>query len=522
MVRRDKVLLGLALSAFAGVCVLLGSITWFVWDESVSAEEWRLEQMSRQLGETVETSIVEAREILDDLNDLEVERCSTDHLAAMQERAVTRPYIRAIGYWRADERLCGAGFVQGRELTPPRADRIYESGVIAWWPGPHTEMAGVQFFLMRFGAHDVVIDPRALLDVGPVVSGKAGLWVEGLRMASRPWGVELPDPGSIEPGLVLNRADGEVVSRFSIGTIFPIDIVVVDSIDTFWARYLPVLLLAGAIGAGLVAVWIYVVIRFSRRHLSLGAELRDATRRDRLFVLYQPIVDLATTRIVGAEALVRWRRESGHVVGPDVFVPLAEHEGVLLDITRCVLDRTLRDLGDTLQASPELRININVSREDLEWGGLPGLLARSVAAAGLPPESISVEITERSLVASGEALSMIQAIRRQGHSVSIDDFGTGYSNLDYLQRLEVDALKIDKTFVDTIVAGQQNTELVSRIIELSHSLKLEAVAEGIEHLEQVQWLLAHGVKRGQGYLFGRPMNAADFQRKLVRSRSTGR
>lgn len=519
MIRRDRVLLGLAFSAVAGVCVLFGSVTWVVWDESVRAEERRLEQLARTLGETVETSIVEAREILGALNDLDVAPCSAAHLAAMQDRAITRPHIRAIGYWRAAERLCGAGFVQGRELTPPRADRIYESGVVAWWPGTDTEIGGVQFFLMRFGAHDVVIDPRALLDGVTVGGGKAGLWVEGLRMASRPWGVELPEPGTLEPGLTINRADGEVVSRFSIGTIFPIDIVAVDSIDTFWERYLPVLLLAAAVGVVLVAVWIYVVFRVSRRHLSLGAELREAVRQDRLFVVYQPIVDLATARIVGAEVLVRWRREGGNVVNPDVFIPVAESEGILCDVTQRVLDKAMQELGGTIRRDPEFRININVTREDLEHGELPDRLARTVAAAGLPPGSVNVEITERSLVASSEASSVIQRIRRQGHAVSVDDFGTGYSNLAYLQRFELDSLKIDKTFVDTIGSGAANADLVTRIIEMAHSLELETVAEGIEHLEQVKWLLAHGVSRGQGFLFGRPMDVGSFKKTLARSKS---
>lgn len=513
MIRRDKLLLGVSATAFGGVLLLFAAVGWYIWNESISAEEERLGLLARQLGENVEQAIIDARDMLDRFNRLEAKRCSPGYLQVLQEAAIAKPYIRAIGYWQATERLCGVGMIRGAELTPSHADRIYPSGVIAWWPDAQTEVGGVQLFLMRYGAHDVAIDPRLLLDTGITDEDlKAGLWVEGLRMAADPWDADLPSPKSVAPGLTVDQGGNRVISRFSLGTIFPIDIVVVEPIANFRDRYLPMMATAATLGLILIALWIYLVFRYSQRQFSLGAELRDAIASGRLRVRYQPIINLSDGRCVGAEALVRWRRESGSLVDPDVFIPVAEKDGLLPRITRAVLESIIADLGDMLRAERSLHINVNLTLQDLEDPHLLRMLEETLDVADVPRSSITLEITERALVNSDDSRRMIHELRQCGHRIAIDDFGTGYSSLSYLETFEIDTLKIDKTFVDAVETEAVTSNVISHVIEMAHSLKLDTVAEGIEEAHQSDWLCDKGVVHGQGFYFSKPLSARRFVR----------
>lgn len=510
MQRRDKLLLGISLAAVAGGVALFAATAWFIWNESVVAEEEHVGELAETLGKRTEALIVGARDMLAALNRLDAPRCSQAHLQAMQEAAIAQPQIRAIGYWRAAERLCGAGYIQGVDLKPPRADRIYDSGVIAWWPGPWTEVGGTPLFLMRYGEHDVAIDPRMLLAADPIQDRQAGLWVEHLRMSAVPWDAELPSPESLPPGLSVEREKGRVVSRFSLGTVFPIDIVAVEPLGRFWDRYFPTLAITGGFGLLLAGAWIFGVSRFLRHRLSLPTELRIALARGNIQVHYQPVIELATGRCIGAEALARWPRDNGELIGPDVFIPIAEEIGLVPRITLAVLARVAQDLGSLLRLEPELSINVNLSPEDLKSEHFDLALARTIDKAGLSPRTVKLEITERALVNSDLARALIGKLRMRGHRIAIDDFGTGYSSLSYLQSFELDALKIDKSFVDAIGKEAVTSHVVGHVIEMGKSLGLELVAEGVETTPQVQWLLGHGVELGQGFLFSPALTVGDF------------
>lgn len=512
MIRRDRFLVGASVAAAIGIVLLFGAVIWYILSQSLSKEEERVKLLAQSLGQRVESMIVESLDMLTEFNELENERCSDAHLSAMQSAAISKAQIRAIGYWQGTNRECGVGFIRGNELMPSKADRIYGSGVIAWWPGPQTELDGVQFFIMRFGAHDVVIDPRQLLDSGVINDRKAGLWVEGLLMATHPWGAELPTPGSVPGGLSVDRNNGRVISHFSSGTVFPIDIVAVEPLDNLWHRYLPTISIAGLLGLLLVIFWIYLIVVFSRRQLSLGAELREAISSGQLEVLYQPIVSLDQRYCVGAEALVRWRHEDGSLVSPEFFIPVAEKAGLISDVTGLVLKQILRGLGDLIRSNPGIRININLARQDLENDNLFTVLTEAMERERVPASAIKLEITERALINSDSARNLIRQLRKNGHQVAIDDFGTGYSSLSYLESFEIDTLKIDKAFVDAIEKDAVTSYVITHVIEMAHSLKLDTVAEGVEQEHQVEWLRRQGVTHGQGFHFSTPLTTGAFIR----------
>jgi len=516
--RREKLLVGVSLAAFAGVAVVFVGVLWFLWRDSLAAEETAVSGLALSLGERTERVIQDTRDLLAGFDRLPGSRCSPRHLRAIEDAAATRPYLRAIGYWRAAERQCGVGFLQTSALKPPRADRIYDSGVIAWWPGPHTEVGGVPLFLMRFGDHDAAIDPRMLLEFGSLEKRQVALWVEGLPMASQPLDAVLPEPGSLPVGVHIDRAAGQVVSRFSRDALLPIDIVAIEPFANFWDRHLRTLAVGSTVGLVLAAGWLTAILRFTRHRLSLTAELREALAQNRIEVHYQPIVDLASGRCVGAEALARWTRSNGESVSPDVFIPLAEKDGLVTAITMSTLGAIIRDLGRLVKDTPDLSVSLNLSPHDLRTD-VAGALTERLAAAGLPARAIKLEVTERALVNTDTARDVIQALRARGHQIAIDDFGTGYSSLSYLETFELDILKIDRTFVEAIGTAAATGHVIVHIIEMAQSLGLQTIAEGVETQQQRRWLLKRGVACAQGYLFSRPLTPSAFAELMRREQA---
>jgi len=250
------------------------------------------------------------------------------------------------------------------------------------------------------------------------------------------------------------------------------------------------------------------VVLLARQRMSLKSELRLALQRKEFFVRYQPMRDLRDPgegRWAGAEALLRWRRGDGTLVPPDVFIPVAEQAGLIQDITRHVMDLVARDTASLLRRHPGLHVSINFSSLDLQPGGPIEQIAPMLQRMQARPEALVVEITERSFVDAAVARPLIQRLREMGVRVAIDDFGTGYSSLSALESFEIDYLKIDKSFVDTIGKQAATSQVVPHIIEMAKALKLDMIAEGVETQEQADYLRAHGVQYAQGWLFGKPM-----------------
>ena len=519
MQRPDRVIIDISIAALGGIAVLFASLTWYLWRGSFTAEEALVGGLATSLGERTEAMILDTRALLVEFDSLPQTRCSPAHLRALQNAAMGRPHIRAIGYWRAAERQCGVGFLQTDALKPARADSIYASGVIAWWPGPQTAVGGVQLFLMRYGDHDVAIDPRGLLAVGPLQERQVGLWVEKLRLASEPAGADLPEPLSLKVGLTLDRKNGRAISRYSRGGEMPIEVVAIEPIGTFWSRYAPMLVVGSGVGLLLVAGWLFALMRYTRHRLSLASMLRNALAAQRVHAVYQPVIDLSTGRCVGAEALARWTLEGGASVSPESFVPVAELTGQSTELAFAVLRVTLADLGDLLRASPHLSVNLNLSVDELKSERFAEVLDAELDRSGLKHGAITLELTERALISTESARTMIARLRQRGHRVALDDFGTGYSSLAYLSDLELDVIKIDKLFVHSIGTEAATSQVITHVIEMARSLGLRTVAEGVETVAQRDWLKAHGVDYGQGWVFSKPLSAGEFTAFVHRERS---
>ena len=254
--------------------------------------------------------------------------------------------------------------------------------------------------------------------------------------------------------------------------------------------------------------------------LVLENELRLALERGELTLHYQPILDLRTDQITGFEALVRWRHPYRGLVPPSEFIPIAEETGSIVPIGHWVLREASAQLARWRQATDEakhLTMSVNLSARQFREKDLASQVGLALMQAGLEPEALKVEITETALVEDADqALVTLDALRALGVQVQIDDFGTGYSSLSYLQRFPVDTLKIDRSFIGRISAGDDSLEIVRSIVNLAHGLGLTVIAEGVETQEQLNFIKALACELGQGYLISKPLEAERAFEYIVR------
>jgi len=229
---------------------------------------------------------------------------------------------------------------------------------------------------------------------------------------------------------------------------------------------------------------------------------------------FQPIRDLACNKLVGAEALLRWQHPERGLLGPDLFIGVAEQSGLITEIGEWVLNEACREAARwQSDGAAGLAVSVNLSTVQLHRGNLEAIIAQALKAAALMPALLELELTESMLLEKSESfIQRLKSLKQLGVKLSIDDFGTGYSNLSYLQRFQVDKLKIDKSFVTNLSSNEQNRAIVTAIIQMAHSLKLKTTAEGIEHQVVQTILKSLGCNFGQGYLFAKPMPADDFLR----------
>jgi diguanylate cyclase (GGDEF)-like protein/PAS domain S-box-containing protein len=238
--------------------------------------------------------------------------------------------------------------------------------------------------------------------------------------------------------------------------------------------------------------------------LALKGDLERALERDEFFVLYQPVMDLATLELVGVEALLRWRHPERGVVAPMDFIPVAEETGLIIELGRWVLDQACRQsrAWDVETPARALTMSVNVSGRQVTEPGFVAEVGDVLADTGLDPARLVLEFTEGVLMQDTDAtMATLRDLNRLGIRLAIDDFGTGYSSLSYLRQFPIDILKIDRSFVASMANGADETALMHSILKLSETLHLETVAEGIEDAGQLAELQALGADLGQGYLF---------------------
>jgi len=256
----------------------------------------------------------------------------------------------------------------------------------------------------------------------------------------------------------------------------------------------------------------------SLERLTLENSLRKALAANEFFLCYQPQVNLNTGKIIGAEALIRWQHPEKGIISPEGFIPMAENTGLINSIGEWVLLEACTQMKKWLDQGFSLkRMAINLSSVQFQQADFMKIIREVIASTGLLSSYIELELTETSVMRNAEkSISLLHDIREEGMALSVDDFGTGYSSLSYLKRFPINALKIDRSFIQDLQNNPDDAAITFSIIAMAHNLNLKVIAEGVENEEQLKLLRLHHCDEGQGFLFGHPLAADEFIKLLAK------
>jgi diguanylate cyclase (GGDEF)-like protein len=254
--------------------------------------------------------------------------------------------------------------------------------------------------------------------------------------------------------------------------------------------------------------------------LAIERSLHHAFEREEFVVHYQPMTNLLTGNVVGAEALIRWNHPERGLMSPDDFIPIAEESGLILPIGEWVLRTAVKQMKSWHTEHGPLRVAVNLSARQFQQRDLTTMIERILTENHYPPELLDIEITESTAMQNADvSLAVMKRLRQMGVRISIDDFGTGYSSLSYLKRFPIDTVKIDQNFVRDLSDASNDGAIITAVISMARALNLRVVAEGVETEAQLAFLRRENCEVVQGFLHSRPVSAAEFETSL-RARRT--
>jgi len=254
----------------------------------------------------------------------------------------------------------------------------------------------------------------------------------------------------------------------------------------------------------------------AEQHFQLEEALQRALKEEQLELWYQPQIDLASGAVVGVEALARWPHPELGMISPARFIPLAEETGLILPLGDWALTQAIEQAAQWRERGLSIgHVGVNVATAQLTGTELTDQVRNKVAAKGIPPQDLQLEVTERGIMHDPEAAGeTLRALSAQGVGIAIDDFGTGYSSLAYLKNFEFDVLKVDKRFVDGLPEDTNDASIARAIQAIAESLGQMVCAEGVETAEQADWLFQNGIQQAQGFLYARPMPPEQLEQWL--------
>jgi sensor c-di-GMP phosphodiesterase-like protein len=514
--KQSRISVALRGVAVLGACALTGLLVGA--GIALKSTELKLDHYAKQLIAYAEAYNSEITSTLDKVNASPYPFCSDQDIDRLRELVYRGHIVKEIGRVRNNMLYCTS--VNGRlehpvEETP--ADLVTPSGRSIWLDTPLFSVPGMRGDITQYGEADFVAAQNAFGDLREEPMGYTTTLSNHrtgkvLRTAGDP--LKLTNEEVLTES-ELFRGNTFYVARCSAR--FAPCMVASISVRKAWE-------MNGSLIGGFALIGVLAGTVLASMHLlrwndrSLQAQLRRALRYNQITLVYQPIVEIKTGRMVGAEALARWIDEDGNYVRPDIFVAAAEELGIIGKLTRVVLDRVVAELGEHLRAHPQFYISVNISAADLADPQFLPALEHVLRSHGIAAKSINLELTERSTADHHMAIAAIHKLRERGHQFFIDDFGTGYSSLSYLNQLAVDAIKIDRAFTDAIGTGSLTAAIVPEILSMAATLGVTVVVEGVERAEQSAYFAAQQQRiLAQGWHFGEAIPAKDLLR-LVESR----
>lgn len=435
--------------------------------------------------------------------------CSPAHLQAMRRLSYSWRYIQEVLYLDGLTAPCSSLESNGKPFTFPEPDRVIPAGYRAWYTSQND--LGIHRYMAAFASrnHMVIIDPVSFIDVIPFTNAAtqvALISTQSDRVLASSAPFDLQAWRRIKQSQLEMLTEKDLVYTVRHFDDMQVAIVTWSSTLPLTTRLHHQLLIWVPAGILLSILASWLIVQVLKRLQSPRQRMQDALNSAGISVYYQPIVSLASGKVVGCEALARWKQPDGSFLSPDIFIPLAEESGLITHLTENVVKTVFHDLGKWLSLHPDQHVSINLSVADFHSVVLQTLIHQQLRIWQVQPQQVALELTERGFADPKTMLPAIAAYRHAGHAIYIDDFGTGYSSLRYLQDLEVDTLKLDKSFVD----GLEYAQVTPYIIEMAKTLRLNVVAEGIETAYQERWLREHGVQFGQGWLYSKALPKEAF------------
>ena len=491
-----------------------------------AAREVVKEQAALYAQDALHRSDATTRQVDDGLAAISAARpgaCSDVARSVMRDVDMISSYIQAVGYVEGQHLVCSSLTDVTTPLPLGPVDFVSPTGVQVRISVRFPFAPERRFIVVQRDSYVAIVHKALPIDVTTISSGV------GIATLGLPGKQVLARRGQLDPAWAegLRRgqsssfvSEGRAVAlagskHYFIGAVAALPrSALTDELSNTRREVMP---LAALISTVLVVGLLLV----ARRRTSVVSEMRAGLRHDEFFLLYQPIVELESRRVVGAEALMRWRRHDSTLVPPDLFIKAAENAGIVGSITHRLVELIQRDAGDLFLRHPDFYLTLNLAASDLEQPGTVDLLSDLASSLSIPPGGLVAEITERGFLDPDMARPVLAALKRAGLTIAIDDFGTGYSSLASLQSMDIDVLKIDRTFVDSLGADAATSQVVFHIITMARALNLRLVAEGVGTEEQARALLDHGVTHAQGWLFARPAPLAEVVQALERQAVSG-
>jgi sensor c-di-GMP phosphodiesterase-like protein len=505
--RRRRVITLAVLLGALGVIIPIAAMTWISWQVANEKELSVLEMVASRVITRADVTFADARSAIKAMQKPNLLPCSNEHITRMRTETINVPAVEEIGYFENGFLKCTSWGLAPAGIAKTQGDFTTPDGMEVFLRIRPIISRGKPMTALQLGSYNALVVPSRFVDVivdktmAISLMNNNGLVINTLNDPDVELATRLA--GQEQSGLSAAHFYTAVRRNGLVVVVMEPRSLQVAQFTNQMTKFLP-------IGVFIALFTVGIVYWMSKKRLSPKAELEIAVRHREFIVHYQPIIQLESGICFGAEALVRWRRPDGTLVRPDLFIPLAEESGLIVPITDQVVETVITELNSLLVRDRTLHIAINLCAEDIVTGRILDFLDKRLEHTGIHKAQIWLEATERGFINIDAARAMVDRARKSGHAVAIDDFGTGYSSLQYLQGLPMDALKIDKSFVDTIGKNTATSSVILHIIEMAQELALFSVAEGVETEVQAAYLRAHGVNFAQGWHFSKPLPAKEF------------
>ena len=509
MSRRRKLLVAIGIGvALAGPPVLALNY----WLSSLVERQGRqeLEQSARRHMVLAETRVARAISTLDDLAARGVDSCRTSHLDAMRQATFAAAPVKELSVVAPD----------GRTLCTDVGNQPEQRQVVS--SEPIAEGSAVLIEVIRLGSKGegwarfrrpgtgsanglAALVPLALF-VPQVSNGGEPMSFHARMLTAK--GTLIAESGDVKAGA---KSDDLIVvdvpsSRFAFKAN-------ITAPKTAVATGQGDLRNIGVVASGLLAIVILglTVLLPRRERRNPIADIERALSAGEFVPYYQPIVDIRSGKLRGAEVLIRWRKPDGTIVPPAMFIPLAESSGLIIELTRALMQRVLKEAGNALGKRPHLTIGFNLTARHFASEEIVEDVRNIFKRSPLRMSQLMFEVTERQPIENlTETRRVIAALQGLGCKVAIDDVGTGHSGLSYMLKLGVDVIKIDKMFIDSLGTDRYSNTIIETLIDLAQNMRMDVVAEGVESFEQVVHLRELGIRAAQGYVFAPPLPLSAF------------